>query len=238
VTTRIRLLTWVLAAGYRNPLFTAHQISTLDHLSAGRLTLGLGTGYLRGEFRAAGADFNRRRTALDELLALLPAAWNGTTAGEGLGWTAPGNVVQPPPVQSPRPPIWIHGNSAWGTERAARADGWIGVITTEAMTRTIRTTAIPDHIALGAGINRVLDVRDRLGRSSDPFDIVVTAALPTFDIRRPWNIEQVRDQIGRLEELGATWLMINVIGDAPEASIATVQKFADDFIAAGSPAGV
>jgi len=237
VTQRIRLLTWVLAAGYRNPLFAAHQISTVDRLSAGRLTVGLGTGYLRGEFRAAGADFERRRAALDELLDLLPAAWNETIEGEGVGWTAPGNVVQPPPVQSPRPPVWIHGNGAWGTARAARADGWIGVITTEPMTRTIRTTAIPDHAALAAAIDRVLGARDRLGRASMPFDIVVTAALPTFDVRRPWNVEQVRDQIGRLQALGTTWLMINVIGDDPAASVATIQQFADDFIAEGAPSG-
>lgn len=229
VTTRIRLLTWVLVAGYRNPFFTAHQISTLDHLSAGRLTLGVGTGYLRGEFRAAGADFNRRRAALDELLDLLPTVWRDTTEGDGLGWTAPGNIVQPPPTQAPHPPVWVHGNSAWGTERAVRADGWIGVVTTEAMTRTIRTSPIPDLTALAARADRVREARAHVG-AANPFDIVVTGAIPLLDVRRPWEVERIRDAIGRIADLDATWLMVNVIGDDPVAAEETLRRFAADFM--------
>lgn len=230
VTDRIRLLTWVLAAGYRNPLFAAHQISTLDRLSAGRLVVGVGTGYLRGEFRAVGADFEHRRAALDEFLRVVPAAWHEPTVSDGPGWSAPGNVVQPAPVQRPRPPIWVHGNGPWATERAARADGWIGAMTNEAMTRTIRTTAIPDHRSLAAGIERVRAARDRLGHTSTPFEIVVTGAVPTFDVRRPWEVEPIREELGNLASMGATLVMINVIGDDAAASEDTVRKFADDFL--------
>lgn len=61
VTSHIRLMTWVLVLPYRNPFLTAHQTASLDTLSGGRLILGVGTGCLRGEFRAIGADFEARR---------------------------------------------------------------------------------------------------------------------------------------------------------------------------------
>ena len=55
LTSRVRLLTFVLVAPYRNPFLAAHQLATLDALSGGRLTVGLGTGYLFGEFKTMGA---------------------------------------------------------------------------------------------------------------------------------------------------------------------------------------
>ncbi|MCW2530206.1 MAG: putative dehydrogenase, partial [Pseudonocardiales bacterium] len=115
VTTDVRLLTWVLVLPYRNPIFTAHQISTLDRLSGGRLMLGLGTGYLRGEFRAAGVDFDQRLADFDEALEILKIAFTqDEIVHKGRTFDAPGTVVQPSAIQLPHPPLWIHGNSRWG----------------------------------------------------------------------------------------------------------------------------
>ena len=65
-TERIALMTYLIVAPYRNPLLLAKAAATLDLLSGGRFVLGVGTGYLKGEFRALGVDFDERNRRFDE----------------------------------------------------------------------------------------------------------------------------------------------------------------------------
>jgi probable F420-dependent oxidoreductase len=121
ITDRIRLLTWLLILPYHNPFHAAYQIATLDALSGGRVTLGLGTGYLRSELYAAGADPSKRLAEFDARLAVMRAAWTGAAVdASGLGYSAKGVKVLPPLVQRPHPPIWIHGNLGHPACRARR----------------------------------------------------------------------------------------------------------------------
>jgi probable F420-dependent oxidoreductase len=232
VTTRIRLLTWVLVLAYRNPLFAAHQIATLDLLSGGRLTVGAGTGYLRGEFLAAGADFDRRRAAFDEAVDVWATGWaRDEVAMEGLHFSAPGNVLQPRPAQLPRPPLWLHGNGAWGTDRAARyGDGWAVTMTTDVLARTIRTTPMPDIAAVGAGIARLHEALDKAGRPRHAVEVVLGGNWPMLDVRAGWNAAERLEQIAALEQMGVTWLICNVIGDDPAASEDTVRTFGAEVV--------
>lgn len=117
-TERVRLLSHVYVAPLRPPLQSAKHFATLDHLSAGRVIVGLGTGHVRGEFDALGVDFARRGRLLDEAIDVLTAALADEFVGD-LG-------LRPRPVQSPRPPIWVGGSSPAALARVAeRGDGWL-----------------------------------------------------------------------------------------------------------------
>ena len=126
-TTRLRAGTDVLVLPYRNPLLVAKMAATADALSGGRLVLGVGVGYLKGEFAALGADYERRGAVSDEYLRALRALWAGAGKptdfdGEFLQFTGVG--VGPPPTFG-QVPVWVGGNTPAALRRAATwGDGW------------------------------------------------------------------------------------------------------------------
>src|SRR5262249_10524256 len=130
LTGRLRLGVDVLVVPYRHPLVVAAGAATVARLSGGRLVLGVGIGYLVGEFEALGLDPADRAARTDEALALWRAAWE-----EPAPLTAPGPrfrvdsvyLVGPPAAPDPAaaPAVWVGGNVAAAFERAARfGDGW------------------------------------------------------------------------------------------------------------------
>ncbi len=125
-TSTVLLHTNLFIVAYRNPFLAAKGIATLDVLSGGRMVVGLGAGYLEPEFEALGVPFADRNDRMDEALAALQAAWTGESVTlEGAAFHAPGNTMLPRPVQRPRPPLWIGGNSRRALRRAVEsADGW------------------------------------------------------------------------------------------------------------------
>jgi probable F420-dependent oxidoreductase len=236
LTETIRLLTWVLVLPYRNPLLVAHQVATLDALSAGRVTLGVGTGYLRAESYAMGADPGDRLRAFDDALDVMTRALSGEElSADGAGFSARQVRVQPPATQLPRPPVWIHGNSRWGLERAARsAQGWIGVMTSDALAVTARTAPIPD---LGVLRRKVADLRDLVdanGRRPEDVEVIVTATWPMLDIRGDWEPDVWRDDVEAFRTLGADWIVVTVCGDDPAAAEDTVRRFGEDVVGPAS----
>ena len=114
VTERIRLVTDILIAPLRNnTALLAKQAATIDHLSGGRLTLGLAAGGRADDYEVSGVDFHRRGRIFDAQLEELGRVW----AGE--------NGVGPSPTSGPRPGLLIGGTSDAAFRRAARyADGW------------------------------------------------------------------------------------------------------------------
>lgn len=126
-TERVRLLSHVAVVGLRHPLVTAKQYATLDHLSGGRLVLGVGAGHVREEFEALGADFASRGALLDETIDALRAALGPeefpSFAGKRFAFEGLGQ--RPRPVQA-RVPVWIGGSSPAAVRRAAlKGDGWL-----------------------------------------------------------------------------------------------------------------
>lgn len=121
-TERIRLATGVLVVPQRNPIILAKQVATLDVVSHGRVTLGVGAGWLEEEFRALGVSFADRGDRLDEAIGLMRTVWTDELPSfSGTYHRFHDVYVRPMPVQRPIP-IVVGGHS----RRAARRAGEMG----------------------------------------------------------------------------------------------------------------
>lgn len=121
-TSTIRLATGILILPLRNPLILAKQVASLDRLSGGRVTLGVGAGWLEEEFDALGIPFADRGDRTDEYIDVLRALWaDGEAAFDGRFASFAEVRMNPKPVQRPVP-IVIGGHSP----RAARRAGQLG----------------------------------------------------------------------------------------------------------------
>jgi probable F420-dependent oxidoreductase len=127
VTERIRLATGIVIMPQRNPVVLAKQIASLDVLSGGRFTLGIGVGYLEPEFRAIGANFPDRGAVTDEFVEAMQALWyQDRPEYHGDHVEFAGVDAHPRPVQQPVP-IVVGGHTAAAYRRAvARGAGWYG----------------------------------------------------------------------------------------------------------------
>ncbi|MFD5540673.1 LLM class F420-dependent oxidoreductase [Streptomyces sp. NPDC127079] len=127
VTERVRLLSHVAVVALRHPLLSAKQYATLDHLSGGRLILGVGAGHVREEFEVLGVDFQRRGAVLDETIDALRAALGADEfpAHHGKFYDFEELGQRPRPAQR-RIPVWVGGSSPAAVRRAAlKGDGWL-----------------------------------------------------------------------------------------------------------------
>lgn len=125
-TSRIRLGTTVIILPYRHPALTARLAADVDHVSGGRLILGVGAGWSPLEFAVLGVPFETRGRMTDECIEAMKALWAGdgevSYSGETVAFTGVHGIR---PVQAPRPPIWVGGNTRAGIRRAVtHGDGW------------------------------------------------------------------------------------------------------------------
>jgi len=127
-TSTIRLGTGVLVVPYRDPVLTAKMVATIDQLSAGRVILGIGSGWSREEFSALGRFnlFDARGAVTDEALDVMVECWRGRESSwRGVNFAFEKVTVTPSPTQYPHPPIWVGGQSGPALRRAARiGDAW------------------------------------------------------------------------------------------------------------------
>ena len=112
-TDRVQIGTSVLIVPYRDPLLQAKQLSTLDALSHGRLTVGMGVGWLQPEFEALGVSFDQRGALMDEYIEVMQTLWmaDGPASFHGKTISFDNVMCEPKPVQKPHPPLWIGGSS-------------------------------------------------------------------------------------------------------------------------------
>jgi alkanesulfonate monooxygenase SsuD/methylene tetrahydromethanopterin reductase-like flavin-dependent oxidoreductase (luciferase family) len=120
VTKRIRLMTTILLAPTRETALLAKQAATLDRISNGRLTLGLGIGSRKDDFDATDQEFGNRGKRFEKQLALMKKIWNGERISTEVG------SVGPPPIRKGGPELLIGGYDPRAIERIGRwADGYI-----------------------------------------------------------------------------------------------------------------
>jgi F420-dependent oxidoreductase-like protein len=128
VTGRIRLATLATSVGYRNPAHLAKIAAGVDLISRGRLTLGIGAGYFETEYRQYGWEFPARPAVrirqMEEAVRLILALWmERRTTFHGRYFDAEDAILEPKPVQKPRPPVMIAGGGEQLTLRAVACLG-------------------------------------------------------------------------------------------------------------------
>ena len=229
-TRALRLVTSVMILPYRNPVLTAKMLATVDVLSSGRLTVGVGVGWLREEFEALGApDFERRGAASDEYLRIFKTLWTENPASfAGEFYRFAGLRCLPHPVQKPHPPIWIGGHSAPALRRVARhGDGWHPVGANPAVPlRPAELRTSLDHLF------RLTEAEKR-----DPSALTISFKAPVYDVtattltgseRRPFSgtAQQVADDIAAYEKTGVHELIFDFRSDHLEETLDRMERFA------------
>jgi len=222
-TERVRLGTSILVLPHRNPVLAAKMAATLDHLSEGRLVLGVGVGWMREEIELLGGDYDRRGAWSDEALAVMRACWrDARTAHHGEFFSFDDIGVFPKPTRGDIP-ILIGGH----TERALRrvvalGDGWHAAFITPQ--------------ALQADLVRL---RAECARQQRPFDqltISVRAGLslreaPLGSDRKP--LQGSRDQIladlVAFRDLGVESMLLETRYRDLDDMIAIYETFARDI---------
>jgi probable F420-dependent oxidoreductase len=189
-TTTIRLGVSVLIMPFYAPVVLAKQLATLDVLSGGRLDVGLGLGWSRDEYEAAGAAWTRRGARADEFVRVLRAAWTDDEvefAGEF--YRVPRARIAPKPVQKPHPRLLIGGYAEAVFRRAVElADGYTG------------GNVAPDELA--AVVARLRQLCAERGRDPGALAIVCRRALRG-------TLEEIREDLRRYAALGVTELFLD-----------------------------
>jgi probable F420-dependent oxidoreductase len=115
-TKRVGLGTSIVLVPLHNPMHLAKEVATLQELSGGRLTLGVGMGWHRDEFEFMGVEFDGRGRRADEAIRLMRALWNGEQEFAGEHWSFRDATFEPRPSSPPE--IWVGGSSARAIRRA------------------------------------------------------------------------------------------------------------------------
>ena len=125
-TRRIRIGTGVMILPQRNPIYAAKEIASLDVLSAGRLDVGIGVGWLAEEMRALGTPFEGRGARVRSYVSVMKALWcEDPSAWEDAYYSLPPCRFAPKPVQKPHPPLVFGGESRPALRRVAEiGQGW------------------------------------------------------------------------------------------------------------------
>ncbi|MEM7141379.1 MAG: LLM class F420-dependent oxidoreductase [Actinomycetota bacterium] len=229
VTDTIRLIPNVVVLPYRNPFLVAKSVATIAALSGDRFTLAVGAGYLKGEYKALGVDFDQRNIAFDEALDVLRGVWTTDDfAYEGSTFTAHGQTANPQPGHVP---IWIGGNSKLSRRRVAqRADGWVPFPAPRGLATTAKTPPLETAEDLAAMLDDLWTLVDDAGR--DPSEIDVSFGTPAGG--RPgdddFDAAAHLEGIDELASLGVTWAGVNAPGDSIEHAIESLERYGREVI--------
>ncbi len=206
LTRKIRLATGVLILPQRHPAYVAKEVATLDRLSGGRVTLGVGVGWLREEFQALGVDFDSRAARTRESVEAMRSLWSpgaSTFRGKHFAWE---NVESSPkPVQGAGVPIVVGGHADIAARRAARyGDGFFPGRGNSARLREL------------LGILR--EECAAVGRSADAIELTAGMMVPT------------PDAVKKHEDMGFHRLVIAPPGYDRDSISKGLEAFANTFL--------
>jgi probable F420-dependent oxidoreductase len=234
-TVRIRLIFSLLVMPYRHPIPVAKALATLDQLSTGRLIVGVGTGYLEGEFAALGVPFESRNERTDEGLAVLKEVWqHGRNCSHSGPYVQFSNGRQlPAPLQKPHPPFWIGGNSRVAIRRAAREGAaWYPFAAGKPLpTGLVHTPVIDSFDEFEKRVAYAREVESGFERSA-PLSIV----SPQLYIGRKTNASghgspegQAVEWISRAGAIGAAYQRIAMTGQSLNSYLEDMEYFMEEI---------
>jgi len=229
VSRTLRLVTSVMILPHRNPVVTAKALATIDVLSRGRVTVGVGVGWLREEFQALGApDFDRRGAVSDEYIRIFKTLWTESPASySGQFYRFEAIRCLPLPIQKPHPPIWIGGHSKVALRRAARfGNGWHPVGANPAV--PLRPDELRDSL------DELFRLTEAEGR--DPKALTISYKAPVYDPqsalgagidRRPFtgSADQIAEDIAVYARLGVSELIFDFRSESLAESLERMERF-------------
>ncbi|MEZ5236742.1 MAG: LLM class F420-dependent oxidoreductase [Acidimicrobiales bacterium] len=177
-TSRIRLATGICLLPQRSAAYTAKEVATLDWLSGGRFDFGVGVGWQREEFDAAGVPWEQRGARTDEYLDALVALWTTDPSSfDGRFVRFAPCRMHPKPVSRPHPRLIIGGHAPAALRRTARiGDGWFGWYLDAAATAPL--------------VARLHEELDAAGRRPDEVEVTVQVVPGEL---RPADVEAFRE---------------------------------------------
>ena len=205
VTDRIQLGTGVVIAPLYSPVLLGRSAASLDRISNGRFTLGLGLGRSADDYAAVGLPYSDLQVRIEQVLEVLARVWRDEIVEiETSRETIVPSYIAPKPVRGQRMPLLLATYRPAGLERIARrADGWI-------------TTGLPLE-TVGQRWSTVLQIAQRYGRDASTLRLVVRAdvhltgtaagrARPAFT----GSITQIRSDIERARHLGVHEIILDL----------------------------
>jgi probable F420-dependent oxidoreductase len=236
-TEKLRLVTSVTVVPHRPAVLLAKMLSTIDVLSQGRLTFGIGAGWMREEFEALGVPpFAERGAVTDEYLAACRELWtkeNPSFAGRYVKFAD--ILFEPKPVQKPHPPIWVGGESGPALRRTAKlGDGWYPIGTN------------PQHRLdsmkrFAAGVERLRRLTREAGR--DPSQIALAYRVSSWGRSLPAHADDgerrlfsgetadIVEDLRALRDFGVGHVDFGFDGTTADAMIANLRRFANEVLA-------
>ena len=229
-TTGPRLGVAVVNMPYYTPVVLAKLLTSLDHVSGGRLDVGLGIGWLPQELEAVGVSPPRRGARADEYLSVLRAIWSqDVVEHEGAFYRVPRSRIDPKPLQSPHPPLLIGATAKPALRRAGRlADGWIS-----------GSRADPTRIDEPIGIVR--QAAKDAGRNPDELRFVCRGVVKVGAPRAPLagSFAEIRADLDDLARKGVTETFVDLNFDpgigSPEADPVASMRRADEVLEGLAP---
>jgi probable F420-dependent oxidoreductase len=240
VTQRMRLGAAVLLTALRSPLHTAKSLATLDHLSAGRLTVGVGLGGNRQVYPAFGLAAERRAARFAEGLRLMKRLWTEPRVTfDGEFFAVRNASMEPKPVQQPHPPLWFGAHHPDALRRTAElGDGFMGAgsLSTAKFADEVKllrqllaeASRDPDAFPIGKRVYIAVD-RDRgraAARLASWFGAFYGRPALAAEVSVWGSPAECLDQLGQVVAAGAGLVMLNPVFDDMEH----LEVFAAEFL--------